>query len=54
MDSPAAVPVLDGFHYGTDPGLLASMWERWDELRRDHRFFKPMDNGPAPVWVMTR
>ena len=54
MDSPTAVPVLDGFHYGTDPGLLASMWERWDELRQDHRFFKTVDNGPDLVWVMTR
>lgn len=54
MDSPATVPILDGFHYSTDPGLLSSMWERWDELRRDHRFFKTVDNGPDPVWVMTR
>jgi cytochrome P450 len=45
---------LEGFHYASDPGLVERMWERWDELRGQYRFFQSDDMSPDRVWIMTR
>jgi len=51
-DTGAAGSFTD-FNIDSDPGLRASMWERWDEVRDEAGAFETQ--GPvAPVWIFTR
>jgi cytochrome P450 len=48
-----SIPLIEGFDYESYPALRTDLWRGWDEIRRDHRFFRA-DFGPDPVWVLTR